>query len=299
MSGRIYSHNSEVIGEVGAWCMTSRRLWLCVLLLIGLLAPVASATADELVRVKRVFDGDTVLLEDGRRVRYLGINTPESREPYSLKAKRLNESLVLGREVRLECDEERTDTFSRLLAYVYVGDQMVNARLIAEGLAHAFFIGPNRKHNALFLRLQEEAKQGKLGMWSARARPRQLKITSIHRADPKRPEPYAPYVRIANLGSGPIRLGGYVLSSEAGQKYLFPDVSLEPGYTVIVVSTDGIDGVDKRGQLVVHWPGQASVWDSGEDTAFFMDSTGALVDAFHYKGRRQTTSRTRLPRKSP
>ncbi len=90
-----------------------------------------------------------------------------------------------------------------------------------------------------------------------------------------------------------------MLSSEAGQRYLFPDVSLDPGYTVIVVSTDGIDGVDSRGQLVVHWPAQGSVWDSREDTAFLMDPTEALVDTFHYKGRRATTSRTRLPRKAP
>jgi hypothetical protein len=93
-------------------------------------------------------------------------------------------------------------------------------------------------------------------------------------------------------------LGGYVLSSEAGQRYLFPDVSLEPGYTVIVVSTDGTDGVDNRGQLVVHWSAQGSVWGSREDTAFLMDPTGALVDTFHYKGRRRTTSRPRLPHKT-
>jgi endonuclease YncB( thermonuclease family) len=299
MSGRNYNHTPEVIGGVGAWCMTSRRLWLFILVLIGHLAPVGSVTADELARVKQVYDGDTILLEDGRRVRYLGINAPEFQEPFYLKAKRFNESLVLGREVRLEFVEEGTDTFNRLLAYVYVGDQMVNARLVQEGLAHAFFIGPNRKHNALLLRLQDEAKQRKLGMWSARARPTDLKITSVHLADPVKPHPYAPYVRIANLGNGPIRLGGYVLSSEAGQRYLFPDVSVDPGYTVIVASTGGTDGVDNTGQLVVHWPTQGSVWDAREDTAFLMDPTGALVDSFHYKGKRATRPRSRSPRKAP
>ena len=299
MSGRNYRHSPEVSGRVVAWRKISRRLWVVILVLVGHLAPVGPVAANEFARVRQVYDGDTILLEDGRRVRYLGINTPEYREPYNLKAKRLNESLVLGREVRLEIDQGRADGYNRVLAYVYVGDQMVNARLIQEGLAHAFFIGPSRKHNALLLRLQEEAKQRKLGIWSARARPRDLKITSIHVADPARPEPYAPYVRIANLGNGPIRLGGYVLSNEAGQRFLFPDVSVEPGYTVIVASTGGPDGVDSTGQMVVHWPTQGSMWDSREDTAFLMDPTDALVDMFHYRGKRMMKRPPRSQRKAP
>ena len=279
--------------------MTSRQLWLLRLVLVGALALVAPATANELGRVRQAYDGDTILLDDGRKVRYLGINAPEFQEPFYLKAKRFNESLVLGREVRLEFDAERTDTFNRLLAFVYIGDQMVNARVVQEGLAHAFFIGVSRKHHALLLRLQDEAKQRKLGIWSARARPRELKITSIHLPDPDKPGPYAPYVRIANLANGPIRLGGYVLSSEVGQRYLFPDVTVDPGYTVIVASTGGTDGVDKTGQLVVHWPTQRSVWEPGEDTAFLMDPIGALVDTFHYKGRRATRPRSRSPGKTP
>lgn len=278
--------------------MVARRLWVFLLILVGNLASVGSVTANEFARVKQVYDGDTILLEDGRRVRYLGINTPEYQEPFYLKARRFNESLVLGREVRLESDQEGADRYDRVLAYVYVGDQMVNARLIQEGLAHAFFIGPSRRHNALLLRLQDGAKQRKLGIWSARARPRDLKITSIHPADPTRPDPHAPYVRVANLGSGPIRLGGYALSSEAGHRYTFPDVSVGPGYTVIVVSAGGPDGIDSTGQMVVHWPTQGSVWDSREDTAFLTDPTGALVDMFHYRGKRVLNPPPRARRKA-
>src|SRR5574341_2058663 len=103
-------------------------LWLCLGLASGNLALPPPAHADEFGRVKQVYDGDTVLLEDGRRVRYLGINAPEFREPFYLKAKRFNESLVLGREIRLEFDVERADAFDRLLAYVYVGNQMVDRK---------------------------------------------------------------------------------------------------------------------------------------------------------------------------
>jgi len=266
------------------WC----SLWLVLVAFLGNPILPASVAADDLVHVEKVFDGDTILLTDGRRVRYLGINTPEYQEPFYLKAKRLNEKLVLGKEVRLEFDEERADGHERLLAYVYAGDQLVNAKLVEAGLAHAFFIGPNRKHNDLLLRLQAEAKQRKVGMWSSRARAKDLKITSVHPIDPIEPDLYAPYVRIANLSEGPLRLAGYALSNEEGRRYVFPEVSVEPGYTAIVAGKEGPDGVDHRGQLVVHWATQDSVWDLKEDTAFLMDPAGILVDKFHYKGRRVT-----------
>jgi len=176
---------------------------------------------------------------------------------------------------------------------------MVSARLVQGGLAHAFFIGISRKHNAQFLRLQAEAKQRKVGIWSARGRARDLKITSVHPVDPTRPDPYAPYVRITSLGNATIRLAGYVLANEGGQRYVFPNVSLEPGYTVIVGGKGGTDGVDNSGQLIVHWTAQGSVWDPREDTAFLTDASGSLVDVFHYKGKRVTRSPPRSRRKAP
>ncbi len=271
------------------WC----SLWLILLASLCISVLPASVAADELVRVEKAYDGDTILLQDGRKVRYLGINTPEYQEPFYLKAKRLNEKLVLGKEVRLEFDEERADGHERLLAYVYAGDQLVNAKLVEAGLAHAFFIGPSRKYNDLLLRLQAEARQRRIGMWSSRGSAKDLKITSVHPVNPAEPDLYAPYVRIANLGEGRIRLAGYALTNEEGQRYVFPDVSLEPGYTAIVAGKEGPNGVDHRGQLVVHWAMQDTVWDRKEDTAFLMDPAGVLVDRFHYKGRRVTKSSRR------
>jgi len=295
-----------------------RCRWLPIVVLIGLLSctacsrgyagnerdqSAATLTAPvaphELVRVKRVFDGDTVLLEDGRTVRYLGINTPEFQEPFYLKAKQFNESLVLGQDIRLEFDRERTDGRDRALAYVYAGHEMVNARLIQEGLAHTFFIGPNQTHHALLLRLQAEAKQRKVGIWSTRGRVRDLKITNVHPVDATQDEQYPAYVRIANLSNAAIRLAGHVLSNEAGQSYTFPDVNVDPGYTVIVSSGCGTDGVDAREQLVVHWCTQGPVWDLAEDTAFLKDPNGALVDTFHYKGKQVRRSPARSTRQRP
>jgi hypothetical protein len=166
---------------------------------------------------------------------------------------------------------------------------MVNAELVRQGLAHAFFIGPGRKHNTLFLRLQNEARQRRLGIWSVRGRPKDLKITSVRLRDPADPDPRTPYVRIANLSHEAIRLGGFILSNESGHRFVFPDVAVEPGYTVLVASSSGPDGYE-RGQLIVHWPGQASIWDPGEDTAFLLDPAGSVMDTFPYKAIRTTRS---------
>jgi hypothetical protein len=81
-------------------------------------------------------------------------------------------------------------------------------------------------------------------------------------------------------------LAGYSLSNEAGHRYLLPDVTVEPGYTVIVSNQIGMDGVDGTGQLVVYWPTLEPVWDLREDTALLTDPAGAFVDMFHYKGKR-------------
>jgi endonuclease YncB( thermonuclease family) len=272
--------------------MKKRRFFCSLsLLLLILLSFSNPVNAGELFRVKQVYDGDTVLLEDGRKVRYLGINSPESLEPFFLKAKRLNESLVLRKKIRLEFDQEQMDAYHRLLAYVYIGNQMINAAMVREGLAHVFFIGPNRKYQSLLLQAQAEAKKSKVGFWSVGGRSKDLKISNVHLGDPEKPDPYSPYVRIVNLSQGPTRLLGHTLSNEGGEKYFFPDISLDPGTTVIVVSDAGKDGFDERGQAVVHWPAQKKVWDAKEDTAFLVDPCGAVIDQFHYKGKKNPRPR--------
>jgi hypothetical protein len=125
-------------------------------------------------------------------------------------------------------------------------------------------------------------------MWSVRGWAKDLKITGVHLPDAQRPDPHAAYVRIANLGNTVVHLTGYQLASEGGQRYRFPDVPLPPGYTVIVDGTPGPDGPDERGQMIVHWPEQRTAWDPREDTAFLLNPAGAVVDTFHYKGRRIT-----------
>lgn len=125
--------------------------------------------------VRRVLDGDTVLLASGERVRYIGVDTPEMHrrgkpvEPYAREAKEFNRRLVEGKWVRLELDLEQRDRYGRLLAYVYLeGGTFVNAELLRYGYARLMTIPPNVKHGELFSRLQKEAREAKRGLWGRR-----------------------------------------------------------------------------------------------------------------------------------
>src|SRR5215213_8338511 len=119
----------------------------------------------ESARVQRVVDGDTVVLAGGERVRYIGVDTPESVKPgepvqcYAKAAGRANERLVEGQRVRLRFDAERRDRYGRLLAYVYRNDLFVNATLVKRGYARTLTIPPNVAHADLFARLVREARR--------------------------------------------------------------------------------------------------------------------------------------------
>jgi micrococcal nuclease len=97
------------------------------------------------------------------RVRYIGIDTPETKhpnrgvEPYRPEATEANRRLVQGQMVSLEFDVQPRDQDGRLLAYVYVGEVMMNAELVRQGYALLSTYPPNVKHEALFVRLQREA----------------------------------------------------------------------------------------------------------------------------------------------
>lgn len=124
----------------------------------------------QVARVKTVTDGDTITLEDGRKVRYIGIDTPEREDPYYNEAKQLNASLVQGKTVYLEFDVERKDRYDRPLAYIYVRtddgrELFVNAELIRAGLARLYTFPPNVRHVDTLRQCQKEAIAGQRGTW--------------------------------------------------------------------------------------------------------------------------------------
>jgi micrococcal nuclease len=124
--------------------------------------------------VARVIDGDTIeVLIDGRTedVRYIGIDTPETVKEgtpvqcFGSRASEFNHRLVEGRTVRLVFDREHRDIYGRLLAYVYLRGQLVNAELVRRGLARTLTIAPNLRFAALFAHLEQAAGRAGRGLW--------------------------------------------------------------------------------------------------------------------------------------
>ena len=122
--------------------------------------------------VANVIDGDTVDLDTGDRVRYLMIDTPEitggNNDCWGEEARQANEDLVLGQEVTLRYDEECTDRFGRLLAYVSVGSREINSLLVERGHACVLYIPPNgTDRQEEFFDLEFAASMLGRGVWGA------------------------------------------------------------------------------------------------------------------------------------
>ncbi len=149
------------------WLWLLPLFFLLFLSLSGCAAP--SPTATDTVRVTEVIDGDTIIIEGGYHIRYIGIDTPEiypQVEAFGLEAWQANRELVEGKTVRLERDVSETDKYGRLLRYVWVDGTMVNAELVRRGLAEAKAYPPDTKYQTLLEALETEARLAGRGMWA-------------------------------------------------------------------------------------------------------------------------------------
>jgi micrococcal nuclease len=161
----------------------SRRPGVAVLLVLALLlvwriAPglLRDAPPEQLLegrhRVERIVDADTLIV-DGRRVRLIGVNAPETVrpdypvEPWGPEASQFTRDFLADGDIRLTFDRERVDKYDRLLAYVWVGDRMLNEELVRAGLARVEF---NHRYSdsvkRRYRKALEEAKAARRGIWS-------------------------------------------------------------------------------------------------------------------------------------
>lgn len=147
----------------------------------------APAGPTEAATVVRVVDGDTIVIDRGygeERVRYIGVDTPETVRPGSPvewmgpEASAANKRLVEGRRVVLERDVSETDSFGRLLRYVWLVDAtrptgwlFVNLELVAGGFAQVSTYPPDVRYVELYLEAQTRAREAGLGLWGAGPEP--------------------------------------------------------------------------------------------------------------------------------
>lgn len=123
--------------------------------------------------VDKVYDGDTVLLSHGPKVRLLGINTPEvsgrykSAEQGGQEAKAWLTQRLAGQKIRLEGDSEAEDHYQRKLGYLFDEQgRNINLELVRNGLAMVSVFPPNLKYLSAFIEAQQQAESEHLGVWA-------------------------------------------------------------------------------------------------------------------------------------
>lgn len=130
-----------------------------------------STSHAEIYKVKRVIDGDTLLLVNGERVRLIGVNAPETKdrrkpvEYFGPEASLFTKQMVEGKEARFEFEKRKRDKYRRLLAYVYLLDgTFLNAEIIKQGYGRAYTRFPF-KYKKEFQKYEREARENGKGMW--------------------------------------------------------------------------------------------------------------------------------------
>lgn len=149
-----------------------------------LLLPILIAACAHSVTVTRAVDGDTLALSNGKKIRLIGVDTPESFDNAKLardskatgqpssemqrlgkQSTEYTQSLVAGKRVRLEYGRERKDKYGRTLAYVFLTDgKMLNREIIRQGFG-CFYGRFPFSYKQDFKAVQNEAKANKRGLW--------------------------------------------------------------------------------------------------------------------------------------
>ncbi len=120
-------------------------------------------------KVKRVIDGDTIEMDKGQIVRLVGVNAPDSGQPFEEESTEFAKKLVEGKKVKLVYDEYKSDRFGRILAYVITDNKNLSLELVRKGLAKVTIYEKRKPliYQQQLLDAEKEAKNKKLGIWSS------------------------------------------------------------------------------------------------------------------------------------
>lgn len=135
-------------------------------------SPYVKPEDGEWARVTKVVDGDTIYCEGDLKIRYVGMDTPETKhpskgkQPYGPEATEANRKLVEDQLVLLVKDVSETDRYGRLLRYIFLPDgTFVNLKLVEDGYARVSTYPPDVRFTDIFLEAEREAREGDRGLW--------------------------------------------------------------------------------------------------------------------------------------
>lgn len=250
-------------------------------------------TPPENPTVRSNYDGDTLTLDNGDKVRLSWVNTPELKPPeaFGKEARDLTRGLTEGRPVQLILQGENPrDGYGRLLAGIQVDGQNLSIALLEAGLGHVFIIPPERYDVKPLLEAQARAKAAKKGIWTTDHYQGTLHITSFHAnaEGDDRQNVNGEYMRVANITEGPVNLIGYKIAKETGLSFDLPDVTIPAGFTVAIHSGRGLDEIDPAKQIVVYLNSDVPIWNNERDRVIIYDKYGKVVDTRDHESKTPT-----------
>jgi len=149
------------------WLFAAQAVWAqCPLLPGGFHAEVV-----------HVYDGDTLQLRQGQRVRLIGIDTPEigrdgrPDQPGAREAARWLEQRVKGQKVYLLPGKDPEDRYGRLLAHLYWQGELVSEQMVRQGLGFALAVGANTRLEGCLFRAEAAPRAAGMGVWQHAPRP--------------------------------------------------------------------------------------------------------------------------------
>lgn len=236
--------------------------------------------ADSL-RVTRVIDGDTVELSNGDKVRLIGINTPEKDQPFFRQAQEVLEKLVLEKEVRVETDVSKTDTYGRTLGYLYIGDSFVNQQMIESGYAVVSTVPPNVLHVDALIASADKAKKNCSGMWEGLCNPTTSSCVQISEINKDGKEKNDEWIELINTCGNSQSISGYLIKdSSASNSYLFDTASISAKASLRLFSGCGVNT-----QRNYYWKCPEAhnfIWNNDTDRAYLFDNSGKLISEMGY-----------------
>jgi micrococcal nuclease len=240
--------------------------------------------------VLKVVDGDTIRVRmlggafpgatDGatEEVRIIGIDAPETGEPFSAAATAALKRLCGGKKVSLDADTDTRDQYGRVLAYVFLeNDTFVDAEMLRLGLATLYIVPPNERFADELADAQAEAEETHTGVWAA-TKPSPLAIVTVNYNPPGDDtlDLNGEYVvfRVVTAGS----LKGYAVEDASGKHFDFPARLYQKGQTITLHSGHGEDTASD-----LYWGVSGSaIWNNDGDTVKVLDAQGRIVAIYAY-----------------
>jgi len=257
---------------------------ITALLMAFALARPPSGPPPAEARVQSVYDGDTLTLETGDKIRLKWVNTPELRpkEAFGEEARDFAKRLVLDEQVKLVLDGPNPrDGYGRVVAGITTSSgKDLSLELIKAGYGHVFIIPPDHADLSAHLKAQAEARAARIGIWGTESYFGVLHMTSFHAnaSGDDHQNVNGEYARVCNVSNEPVDLSQFKIQTRSGKSYAMPKITIPPGHTVMVHSGKGSYQDDPRFQLEAYLGSDEPIWDNEYDVITIVDAQGRTVD---------------------